>query len=83
MFCHAQIHPDMRQSKTLIAIEERRSETECSVPTYLQPKTVSVAVLFAFFDCQRISVFNRPYLESAILQMCMILTLILVSFERK
>ena len=26
---------------------------------------------------------NRPYLESKILQMCMILTLILVSFERK
>ena len=26
---------------------------------------------------------NRPYLESEILQMCMILTLILVSFERK
>ena len=26
---------------------------------------------------------NRPYLESAIFQMCMILTLILLSFERK
>ena len=26
---------------------------------------------------------NRPYLESAFFQMCMILTLVLVSFERK
>ena len=26
---------------------------------------------------------NRPYLKSALFQMCMILTLILVSFERK
>ena len=26
---------------------------------------------------------NRPYLESTFFQMCMILTLVLVSFERK